>query len=237
MKNSGPLEKTSGDRPGRYRGSQVLAIVSVAVVLAIVATVLVIRFFFFPAPFRPVELDEREKQELAVKLDRIETASGVSLSDLFGPVGGDELTAEGYLKPEPYSEEGAPREIVLTERELNALFANNTDLASKLAIDLSDDLLSAKLLVPLDPDFPVLGGKTVRVKAGLELALRDGRPLVKLRGISLLGIPLPNAWLGGIKNIDLVEEYGGGRGFWKGFSDGIDTLAIREGVLVIRLNE
>ncbi|ASQ90058.1 arginine N-succinyltransferase [Prosthecochloris sp. GSB1] len=237
MKNPASVEKTAGNRPARYRGTQVLAMVAGSVVLAVVATVFVIRFFFFPAPFRPVELDEREKQELAVKLDRIETASGVSLTDLFGPVGGDELTPEGYLKPEPYTEEGASREIVLTERELNALFANNTDLARKLAIDLSDDLLSAKLLLPLDPDFPVLGGKTVRVKAGLELALRDGRPVVKLRGISLLGIPLPNAWLGGIKNIDLVEEYGGGKGFWKGFADGIDTLRVQEGVLVIRLNE
>jgi len=34
--------------------------------------------------------------------------------------------------------------------------ATNTDLAHKLAIDLSKNLASAKLLVPLDPDMPVL---------------------------------------------------------------------------------
>ncbi len=237
MKNIESGREDTGTPAGRYSGVQVFAMVLGAVVLAIVATVLVIRFFLFPAPFEPVELDDREKEALNLKLDRIEQASGISLTDLFGGAGPDELTPDGHLKPEAYSEEGASREIFLDERELNALFAHNTDLARRLAIDLSDDLVSAKLLVPVDPDFPVLGGKTIRVKAGLELALRDGRPVVKLRGISLLGIPLPGAWLGGIKNTDLVAEYGRGEGFWKGFADGIDTLAVREGKLFLRLRE
>ena len=221
----------------RFTGSQVLAIAFGVVVVTVVITLLVVRFFFFPTPFTPVELNEDERQELAGKLDRIEQASGVSLEDMFGGVKADELTPDGLLKPEPYSEEGSSREIFLSERELNALLANNTDLAKKVAIDLSENLVSAKLLVPVDPDFPVLGGKTVRVRAGLELALRDGRPVIKLRGVSLMGIPLPNVWLGGIKNVDLIGEYGSEKGFWKGFADGIDTLAVQEGKLFIRLRE
>ena len=221
----------------RFTGSQVFAIALGVVIITAAVTLLVVRFFFFPAPFTPVELNQREKQELAGKLDRIEQASGISLEDMFGGVREDELTPEGFLKPEPYSEEGASREIYLSERELNALLANNTDLAQKAAIDLSRDLVSVKLLVPVDPDFPVLGGKTVRVRAGLELALRDGRPVIKLRGVSLMGIPLPNVWLGGIKNIDLIGEYGGERGFWKGFADGVDSLEVKEGRVYIKLRE
>lgn len=221
----------------RFTGSQVFAIALGVVIVTAAVTLLVVRFFFFPAPFTPVELSQREKQELAGKLDRIEQASGISLEDMFGGVREDELTPEGLLKPEPYSEEGASREIYLSERELNALLANNTDLAQKAAIDLSRDLVSVKLLVPVDPDFPVLGGKTVRVRAGLELALRDGRPVIKLRGVSLMGIPLPNVWLGGIKNIDLVGEYGGEKGFWKGFADGVDSLEVKEGKVYIKLRE
>ena len=221
----------------RFTGSQVFAIALGVVIVTAAVTLLVVRFFFFPAPFTPVELNQREKQELAGKLDRIEQASGISLEDMFGGVREDELTPEGFLKPEPYSEEGASREIYLSERELNALLANNTDLAQKAAIDLSRDLVSVKLLVPVDPDFPVLGGKTVRVRAGLELALRDGRPVVKLRGVSLMGIPLPNVWLGGIKNIDLIGEYGGEKGFWKGFADGVDSLEVKEGKVYIKLRE
>lgn len=221
----------------RFSGSQVFAIVLGVFFVTVVVTVLVVRFFFFPPLFTPVELNEREKRELAGKLHTIEQASGVSLQDIFGGVRDDELAPEGYLKPEPYREDDGNREIYLTEREINALLANNTDLAKKAAVDFSRDLLSARLLIPVDPDFPVLGGKTLRVRAGLELSYREGRPVVKLRGISLMGVPLPNAWLGGIKNVDFVESYGDGPGFWSGFSEGIDTIEVKEGKLYLRLRE
>ena len=119
---------------------------------------------------------------------------------------------------------------------MKALLARNTDLARKLALDLSEDLVSAKLLVPVDPDFPVMGGKILKVRAGLELAYDAGRPIVVLRGISIMGVPLPNAWLGGIKNIDLVSEFGDA-GFWRGFADGIEHIRVEDGRLNIKLKE
>ena len=101
-----------------------------------------------------------------------------------------------------------------------ALPARYTDLARKLAIDLSDDLVSAKLLLPVDEDFPIMGGRILKVRAGAELAYRNGKPVVVLRGVSIMGVPIPNAWLGGLKNVDLVSEFGDA-GFWKAFSDGV----------------
>lgn len=115
-----------------------------------------------------------------------------------------------------------------SEKEINALLANNTDLARKLAIDLSDDLVSAKLLINVDPDLPVLGGKIIRTRAGVELAYRNGRPVVVLKGISIMGAPLPNAWMGGIKNIDLVREFGDQQDFWKAFADGVEHIRVDE---------
>jgi hypothetical protein len=125
----------------------------------------------------------------------------------------------------------------LTERELNGLLAHNTDLARRFAIDLSEDLASAKLLIPVDPDFPIFGGRILRVRAGLELAYRLERPVVKLRGISVMGVPLPNAWLGNLKNVDLVEQFGGNDGFWRSFAAGVELIEIREGELKIKLKE
>ena len=93
------------------------------------------------------------------------------------------------------------------------------------------------MLLPVNPDFPVLGGKTLRIRAGVELAYRDGHPVVIFRGISVMGIPLPKAWLGGMKNIDLVNEFGSEQGFWKGFADGVETLEVNEGKLRIVLRE
>jgi hypothetical protein len=83
----------------------------------------------------------------------------------------------------------------------------------------------------------VPGGQTLKVRAGLELAYREGRPSVALRGIRIMGVPLPNAWLGGIKNIDLVREHGVKEGFWKAFADGVGDIRVEEGRLRIRLNE
>jgi hypothetical protein len=102
---------------------------------------------------------------------------------------------------------------------------------------LSESLVSAKLLVPMDEDFPILGGQVLRVNAGLGLTYENGKPVVTMRGISIMGIPMPNAWLGGIKNIDLVKEFGGGEGFWKSFAAGIDNIRVENGSLLIELKE
>ena len=69
------------------------------------------------------------------------------------------------------------------------------------------------------------------------LAYGDGRPIVIVRGISLMGVPIPNAWLGNLKNVDLGEQFGGGPGLWKAFSDGVEFAQIREGELKIKLKE
>ena len=83
----------------------------------------------------------------------------------------------------------------------------------------------------------MFGGKILRVRGGVELAYREERPVVKLRGLSVMGVPIPNAWLGGLKNIDLVREFGGEEGFWKSFADGVETISVMDGELKIQLKE
>ncbi len=150
--------------------------------------------------------------------------------------GAEEFDSEGRLKPEKYNED-SPREIIFTERELNGLISRNSELAKKVAIDLSDDLVSAKILTKIPEDFPIMPGETVRLRAGLELLYEDGRPVVALAGVSVMGVPLPNSWTGGIKNVDLIREYGGRRGLWKSFADGVDEIEVREGLLRLKLKE
>lgn len=214
-----------------FSGMQVLGIVLASVCVAIVTTAFAIKLYLFPAPFKPVELSQREVQQLTTKLEVFEGFNSQSA------IKKKEFSKDGTLKPEQYSEAGSTRDINFSERELNAMVAKNTDLAEKLAIDLAENMVSIKLLIPLDPDFPMLGGKTLRVKAGAELAYRDGRPVIKLKGISLMGVPMPNAWLGGIKNIDLIKEFGGDEGFWKTFAEGVASITVVEGFLKIQLKE
>lgn len=207
-----------------------LALVAILLTLGIAYWVFTV--YLFPSEFRPVTLSVREEQALDAKLERLESLdSGRPRARKPAQLPGE------TLEPEAYSEEGASREVTFSEKELNALLANNTDLARKLAIDLADDLVSAKLLVPVDPDFPILGGKILKVRAGVELAYRDSKPVVVLKGVSLMGVPLPNAWIGGIKNIDLVQEFGNDKGFWKAFADGVEDIHVEEGQLKIKLKE
>ena len=221
----------SKNKPGH--GKTVLLIVIIAIVTSLV-TVWVAMMYLFPKEFKPVSLSDREEQALDLKLEQLDPTSGGHASGK----GIDRYESkETPLTPERYSEKDATREIRFTEREINGLLAKNTDLASRLAIDLSDDLASAKLLIPLDPDFPFLGGKTLKVTAGLGLRYDNGNPVVILKGVSIWGVPIPNAWLGGIKNVDLVKEFGAEEGFWKTFSAGIENIRVEEGHISIKLRE
>lgn len=213
----------------RFTLPQVFGIVVFTVIIAIAVFLIVLKIYFTPRPFTPVVLNQSETVRLEKKLDQLEGGSRESSRQ-------KKITLpQSTLSPEPYSEHDADRTIHFTERELNSLLATNTDLADKVAIDLAKDMVSLRLLIPLDPDLPVLGGKTLRIKAGMELAYRNNQPVIVFRGISLMGVPLPKAWLGGIKNMDLIQEFGSEDGFWKGFSEGVESLRVEEGELQIRL--
>lgn len=212
---------------------KLFGIIVAAMMLTMVCGLLLIKFWLFPSPFAPVVLSPDETQRLERKLERFDYGRRPTPA----PGRPEAVISADDLKPEAYSEAGASREIRLSEREINGLIAQNTDLAQRMVVDFSQDLVSVKLLIPVDPDFPIMGGKVLKVRAGAEMAFRQGRPVVILRGISVMGVPLPNAWLGGLKNIDLIEVFGSDPGFWKNFADGVDAIEVREGSLRIMLRE
>lgn len=224
-----------GKQPSGLSGLQVTGIVVAAMAITVVATLFIVNTWLFPRPFEPVVLSPAEEQRLERKLARFEQIDSRSAGR--AQAQGGPSSPEADLQPEVYSEKGASREIRLSEREINGMIAQNTDLARKMAVDFSEDLVSVKMLIPMDPDFPFLGGKTLKIRAGAELAFRDSRPVVILRGISVMGVPLPNAWLGNLKNIDLIKTFGTDPGFWKGFADGVAAIQVREGSLLIVLKE
>jgi len=226
--------ETPQGKPG-LSAAKVVGIVIAAMLLTMAGTLLLIKIWLFPGPFEPVVLSKAEEQQLERKLERFGQIGG--RSQRTQPDRQRELPTAEDLKPEPYSEEGASREIRLSEREINGMIAQNTDLAQKMVVDFANDLVSLKLLIPVDPDFPFMGGKVLKVKAGAELAFRGDRPVVILRGISVMGVPLPSAWLGGLKNIDLIQEFGADPGFWKGFADGVAAIEVRDGSLRVTLKE
>ena len=212
------------------RGSHVFLIMLATILITIAVTFWFVRSYIYARDFTPVELDRSEQKALNSKLRVLGYQPDTTPAD-----GNSGETDQQWLRPEKYQEQDDKREVSFSERELNAMIANNRDLAKKLSLDLSDQLISARLLVPLDPDFPLLGGKTLRVSAGVEMAFLNARPKVVLKGVSLMGIPIPNAWLGGLKNIDLISEFGDERGFWSSFADGVENIEVHEGRLRVQL--
>lgn len=224
--DSNPNDSNPSGNTAPRRGKKLLITV-VVLVLLLGAGYWIFTRYLFPTSFTPVELSNKEQQQLDHKLNRL----GIDTPQRSSPQGRE------TLEPEPYREIDANREVFFSEKELNALLANNTDLANKLVIDLSDNLASAKLLVDLDPDFPVLGGKTLKVTAGMQLRLGNGKPTAILKGVSVWGVPVPNAWLGNLKNIDLISEFGDAGGFWQGVNDGVEEVEITDGKLRIKLKK
>jgi hypothetical protein len=228
-------EKFPEPAPKKFRFGllQVLGIVAVVIIVTALLTAWWVKHYIYASKFTPTTLTAKEQKVLDSKLAKIEATANKT------PVVPKKKRHDKgvSLEPEAYSEKGAKREISLTEKEMNALIANNPEVAQRVAIDLSDDLVSVKLVVPIDKEIPVLGGKTLRLNLGVILRYENERPVVALKGVSLGGIPLPNAWLGNLKNKNLVKEFGTEAGFWKLFSDGVADLKVQRGRILIKLKE
>ena len=226
-----------------FSGVQVMLMLLLCVLLTAGITFFVIRTYIFPAPLTPVTLNAKDEQTLDAKLSQLgwqsqrNASSGNSKSAAQGRTTVPQASDANSLTPEAYRELDAARQVTLSEKEINSLIGRNPDFSQRVAIDFSDNLASAKVLVPIPSDFPLMAGEVLRVNAGLDIHLNEHRrPVVALVGVSLMGVPIPNAWLGSMKNVNLVSEFGD-RGFWNAFADGVEDIQIREGELYIKLRK
>jgi hypothetical protein len=209
-------------------GTQLTLIILAVIVLTSGITFLIIRAYVFPPELKPVALTIQEKQALDQKLRKLGWQRDSVPQD---------PTKIESPQPEAYTESNKDREVTFSEREVNSLIAGNPNFARRVVIDFSNNLASAKILVPVPEDFPIMPGRTLRVNAGMEIRLNTSRkPIIALKGISVMGVPIPNAWLGNLKNVDLVGEFGD-KGFWKNFADGVDDIQVRDGELYVKLRE
>lgn len=218
----------------RFSGRQVVLFVGLTVLATAVVTAWWVNQYLYAATFEPIQLTPPEQHSLDNKMAKLAQESPVVLSPSSQKIVSSDHSS---LQPEPYSEDGASREIQLTEREVNALIAKDADMARHVAVDLAENLVSVKLVVPVNEEVPLVGGNRLKLNFGVELSYGNGKPVVAMQGISLGGVPLPSAWWGDIKHINLVEEFGGPGGFWDQFAKGVQDLKIQEGRLWITLKD
>ncbi|HMP89878.1 MAG TPA: hypothetical protein PJ991_06740 [Kiritimatiellia bacterium] len=179
----------------------------------------------YASEFKPVELDEKAQLVLDEKLNAVDPTTRS-----FG---------SGSLMnvPDVYSEDDGKRKLVFSQKELNAVLAKDPDFARFLQFRLSDDLVTIQILAPMDESLPVVGGKTLRFDMGIQLRMTRDKPDVTIKGVSLGGIPMPSAWWGNIKGVNLAGQFGSDEGFWELFTRGVEKMEVREGQFILHLKE
>ena len=123
----------------------------------------------------------------------------------------------------------------LTERELNGLLNANTDLGNTLRFELTRDAINAYVATPIPQDVPVLGGKMFRARGRFRLSLTKGaEPYAILEDVTVFGVSLPKAWLGGIKGENLLAD-AMGKNHGNPVLRGVKSLRVEPGVLILEL--
>lgn len=201
-----------------------------ALLLLIVLTV-VITIWWIQRPIKPVVLTDKEKATVEAKLDRINGGKS-------GAFAGERSTMIN-LNP-PKAESGytpGGKTLKLTEREINGLLNQNTELGEKVRIEFARDAINAYIAVPIPKDFPIGGGKMFRARANFGLSVdSSGTPYASLQDVTIFGLSLPKAWLGGIKGENLLSKATGERN-GSPILQGIKSLHVEPGALVLEVND
>lgn len=143
---------------------------------------------------------------------------------------------EKKLEPPPRADntyEPGEKSLVLTEREVNGMLEHNTGLGNRIRLSLDRGAVNAYLAIPLPEDLPMLGGMLLRGRGRFLVDASAGQnPRLQLEDVTLFGLSLPAAWLGGLKGRDLLAESLG-----TGNMPGIRELVVEPGSLRIELEE
>ncbi|WP_019626449.1 hypothetical protein [Thioalkalivibrio sp. ALJT] len=179
----------------------------------------------------PVTLNVQEQTELEAKLRALGPRDAAPRPDAETGDAIIDLDAEAEpLVPELYEEHADARRIRFSERELNALIAQDPDLAERVALRLTPGQVSTRIRIDVPEEFPLLGGRVLNVRSGVRFEAGDGQVHARLVGVSVAGVPLPDAWLGGLKDEDLL-----GLEPFQQLRAGIEAIEVRDGELALEL--
>jgi uncharacterized protein YpmS len=180
----------------------------------------------YASPLSPVTLSAAEQESLNQKVAQLELAG--ELHPNLSP---------GETPATPIDPSIASRTLTLTAKEINAFLANQ-GVGEQIKVDLSRHRLTAHFLLPIDENAPLLGGLTLRFRLALDALLNpQGKLELKVADIRVGGVPIPNAWLGEIKGLDLITSDIGHDPTVQRFVAGIKEFEIQDGSLHILLNE
>lgn len=198
-----------------------------ALALLICATV-AITVWYIQRPIKPVVLSATETAAVEAKLQNFSEPTGEVKRTLIPE--GEKTRTELDRPYVPGS-----KVLRLTERELNGLLNANTDLGQTVRLEFGRDAINAYVAAPIPEDVPILGGKMFRARGRFRVALTNGAaPYAILEDVTIFGLSLPQAWLGGLKGQNLLSEVIGER-HGTPVLQGIKSLRVEPGALVLEV--
>ena len=235
---------------------------AITLFLLILATV-AITLWWIQRPIKPVVLSASEKAVLDEKLRQLgggnapatvtATSTGTVPAANHGPQTGAATPAShlgvnaGASPAVAAATAGNPalagpyvpgsKVFKLTEREVNGLLNANTDLGKSVRLEFAQDAVNAYLAVRIPEDFPVGGGKMFRARGRFRVSIGNGgAPYAILDDVTVFGLSLPKAWLGGLKGENLISDAVGERN-GSPILRGIKSLRVEPGALVLEVED
>lgn len=197
----------------------VSAIVLGSAGIAAAGTAFWVKHNFYASALNPVALTQTEQASLNGKLQIL----------------GQQSTAAAVPAVDP---EVAKRTLTISEREINA-FLSEQGFGEQVKVEFTHGGASATVLVPVDKDAPILAGTTLRFRFAFGARMDNEKHFAfSLNDISVGGVPVPNAWLGNLKGLNLLADSPlHDDPAVKGFLAGIRDFKIEGGTMRIVLNE
>jgi hypothetical protein len=221
-----------------------------ALVLVIAGTV-AITYWWIQRPIKPVVLSASEKATVDEKLQHLSggnAAAQVSATTSASAPTPNRRAKAGASPPaaaviaEANPGPGRPyvpgsKVFKLTDREINGLLNANTELGQAVRLEFAQDAVNAYVAVRIPADFPIGGGKMFRARGSFRVSLGNGgAPYAVLEDVTVFGLSLPKAWLGGLKGQNLIgQAVGEGKG--SPVLRGIKTLRVEPGALVLEVED
>lgn len=201
----------------------VTSIILGSATLAAAGTAWWVKRNIYASPFSPVVLAATEQAALNGKLEALKQSG--ELNPAVAPTA-------------PVDPEVEKRTLTLSDREINA-FLKEQGLGEQIKVSLHNGGGTATFLLPLNPEQEVGKGATVRISVSLGAKMgADKKFALSLTDVSVGGLPLPNAWLGDIKGLNLLADSPvSDDPVFKAFAAGIRDFNIQSGVMRVVLNE
>ncbi len=186
--------------------------------LTIAGTAWWVKRNIYASPFTPVALSATEQSALDQKLEV--------------------LKQSGTAEAAPVDPEVAKRTLTITDREINA-FLEQQGLGEQVKVSLHNGGGTATFLLPMSSDGVPGSGPTLRISVSLGAKMdQDKKFALSISDVSVGGVPLPNAWLGNMKGLNMLADAPiSDDPALKAFAAGIRDFSIRSGQLSVVLNE